>query len=134
MGTNSAPDIANLLLHALEYNYVLKCYKEKDHGTCKDLRFTFRFIDDITNFNGNGTLERVFPDIYGDTLDLVKVNNSNKAADVLDIYIHIENGVFITKTFDKRRDFDSEIFNFPHFNSNVPITMCLSVFKQQVRM
>jgi hypothetical protein len=132
MGTNCAPQVANLMLHNLEHEFVTKLRKEKRFDVCHKFRYVYRYIDDITVINGNGILDKWFSDIYPNSLSLEKVNNDKSKADVLDLGIEIEDKKFIFKTYDKRRDFKFNITNFPHITSNVPLRMCTNVFKDQI--
>ena len=50
MGTNSAPLLADLFLHTLEYDFMVKAMK---HDISKTIQFsnTFRYIDDLFSIN-----------------------------------------------------------------------------------
>jgi len=47
MGTNSAPLLADLFLHTLEYDFMLKSMKEEDMLKAVKFSNTFRYIDDL---------------------------------------------------------------------------------------
>jgi hypothetical protein len=132
MGTNCAPQLANLMLHNLELEFVNKLRKDKKFELCRKFRYVYRYIDDITVINGNGILDEWFREIYPSSLNLEKVNNHNLKADVLDLGIEVKNKKFTYQTYDKRRDFNFKITNFPHITSNVPLRMCYNVFKDQI--
>jgi len=132
MGTDCAPQLANLTLHNLEYDYMRNKMKHKDWATCKKLSNSYRYIDDISTLNGSNILEEEKTSIYPASLQLIKVNQSSSSADVLDLSIDIHNGKFNYKTYDKRRNFNFQIINFPHISSNIPSHLCYSIYKGQV--
>jgi hypothetical protein len=65
-------------------------------------------------------------------LKLEKINPTNASANVLDIDIRIDANNFHCKLFDKRQQFDFQIVSFPCTHSNVPVTMCYSIFSAQL--
>jgi hypothetical protein len=132
MGTDCAPQLANLMLHSLEHDFICKLMRDRRLDLCRSFRYVFRYIDDITILNGHKALELYYKDIYPDCLSLEKVNTDDKSADVLDLRIDIVNKRFNYKTYDKRRDYNFAITNFPHISSNVPLHMCLNVYKDQI--
>ena len=133
MGTKCAPPVANLMLHNMEFKYMMYQWKMKNFPLVKKLSNTFRYIDDITTINANGLLTTEQYNIYPNSLTLKKVNRTNKTADVLDLTIKIDNHKFTTATYDKRRDYQFEIVNFPHTYSNISVKMCYNVYCEQVR-
>lgn len=133
MGTDCAPQLANTMLHNMEHTYMMNELKTNGPSACKKLNLSFRYIDDITIINGYGDLDNKKHAIYGQNLYLEKVNRSWQRADILDISVNIETGrKFVTKTYDKRRSFNFKIINFPHYYGNVPSTMCLNVYGEQI--
>ena len=131
MGTSCAPQLANLFLHSLEYKYMISLMRT-NFKKAKLLSLTYRYIDDITNFNGGDTLGITKHDIYPNVLNLVKVNASLSTADVLDITISKSGTIFNTKLFDKRRNFNFEVTCFPHFQGNIPKQVCVNTFMEQI--
>ena len=53
--------------------------------------------------------------IYPSELQLNKANTSDTEAAFLDLHLSISNDYVSTKIYDKRDDFDFEIFIFPFF-------------------
>ena len=51
--------------------------------------------------------------IYPSELQVNKANTSDTEATFLDLHLSISNDIVPTKIYDKREDFDFEIFNFP---------------------
>ena len=132
MGTDCAPQLANLILHYLEYTFIIGLIRKNEINLARKFTYTYRYIDDITILNGNGGLDLYYKDIYPDCLKLEKINNNKRNADVLDLNIFQHNGKFITKTFDKRRNFNFDIICFPNYFSNIPIQLGYNVYKAQV--
>ena len=133
MGTSCAPQLANLMLHQLEYAFLERSFKSSLFSTCNKLNLTYRYIDDITVINGHGILDQVMDQIYPGSLRLEKVNADPTIANVLDINIKIlRNKTVSTSTYDKRRDYEFNITNFPHAHGNVPEFMRYNVFCAQV--
>ena len=65
-------------------------------------------------------------DIYHKELILKKTNT--RKSPYLDLDITITSNQFITKIYDKREDFNFDIINFPHLDSNIPNTSAYGVF------
>ena len=130
MGTDCAPFLANLFLYYFEEKFVNNCIKNKEFEKCKNLKFVYRYIDDLTVLNDNNFFLDNFKHIYPDCLDLKLINTSdNTRADVLDIHIEMKNNIFYTSLFDKRKTFPFKCLQFPHRSS------CLSssLFKNVIQ-
>ena len=80
----------------------------------------------------SGDLALSISDIYPKELNLKKTNTSPKKSPFLDLDITITNNQFITKVYDKREDFNFDIVNFPHLDSNIPKTPAYGVFISQL--
>ena len=57
--------------------------------------------------------------IYPSELQLNKANTSDTEAAFLDLHLSISNDIVSTKIYDKRDDFDFEMFNFPFLDGDV---------------
>jgi hypothetical protein len=134
MGLDSAPQIANLLLHEIEYTFFMDCLKRKEYHVCRRLTNTFRYIDDVTVINGQGILDEVMSSLYPSCLKLEKINQTETKADVLDLHIWIDprTKTFHIKTFDKRREFGFTVTSMPFLHSNVSLKMCHNVVISQI--
>ena len=105
MGTDAGPEIANGHLHQCEYSYLDKTKKINIYKA-RSLNHSFRFIDDISNFQSNNLIASIATEIYGLKLTLNKENEGTRRADVLDLSLKIEEDNTITcNLFDKRRPF-----------------------------
>ena len=130
MGTDCAPVVANLFLFAYEYEFMKGLLKDNITLAIK-FSNTYRYIDDLLCIN-NKDFELSISDIYPKELILKKTNTSPKKSPFLDLDITITNNQFITKVYDKREDFNFDIVNFPHLDSNIPNTPAYGVFISQL--
>ena len=53
-------------------------------------------------------------------LDIISTNICNLNTTFLDLDIIIEDGRFVSKLYDKRRDFVFKVITFPNLRSNIP--------------
>ena len=77
MGTNAAPQIANVYLHVYEYKYIKLLIEQGDTENLKTLKDTFRYQDDLIVFNDFNLLQNVLEDI--NPKEMI-VNNTNTSA------------------------------------------------------
>ena len=73
---------------------------------------TSRYLDDILNII-NVYFDNMVSQIYPSELRLNKANTSDTKAAFLDLHLSISYDIVSTKIYDKRDDFDFEVFNFP---------------------
>jgi hypothetical protein len=131
MGTDAAPLLANLMLQHYEYRYFME-NKYQNFRDCLKLSNTCRFIDDITTINDAGIFENLRHQIYPPGLDLQKINQNDRQADVMDLSIAVVNKQFVYKLYDKRHDFPFNIVTFPHLDGNISDSMSYGVFGSQI--
>ena len=106
----------------------------KDYELCKKLSNTYRYIDDITIINASESFRINIHNIYPSSLQLVKVNNDDVYAEVLDLEISIKrNGEANIRIFDKRNNFSFHIINFPNACSNISINVGFNVFACSIK-
>jgi len=60
MGTNSVPLLADLFLHTLEYDFMLKTMKA-DMSKAIEFSTTFRYIDDPFSVNFGNSISEIYP-------------------------------------------------------------------------
>lgn len=125
MGSDPAPAFANLFLFYYESSW-LKSIKKDDNILARKFGQVFRYIDDLVALNDGLAFERYHDQIYPPELELNKENENNHCTHFLDLNIGIENGVFITKLFDKRDSFGFNITRLPYRDSNIPCRMFYS--------
>ena len=58
MGTNCAPDVANVYLHVFEYIYIHHLIDTEQYDLAAKLSSLFRYQDDLIVFEDDGTLKR----------------------------------------------------------------------------
>ena len=122
MGCNCAPQVADLFfyLYCYEYNYITKGVDSKNH-IIHFLKYASRYIDDLNIPNINDSMCQIIcNDIYPDELDIISTNICNLNTTFLDLDIIIEDGRFVSKLYDKRRDFVFKVITFPNLRSNIP--------------
>ena len=129
MGTDCVPVVANLFLFAYEYEFM--------KGLLKDnitLAIKFSILIGIlmtlyvltTRILNCQSISDIYPK------ELKKTNTSPRKFPFLDLDITITSNQFITKVYDKREDFNFDIVNFPHLDSNIPNTPAYGVFISQL--
>ena len=70
--------------------------------------------------------------IYPLELKLNKANTSDTDVSFLDLHLYIANDIVSTKIYNKRDDFDFEIFNFPFLDGDVPRSTSHGVYISQL--
>ena len=70
--------------------------------------------------------------IYPTELQLNKANSSDTEAPSLDLNLSKSNGIFSSKIYDKRDDFNFEILNFPFLDGDVPRSPSYGVYISQL--
>ena len=85
---------------------------------------TSRYLDDIFNIN-NVYFDNMVSQIYPSELQLNKANNSDTKAVFFILHLFISNDIVSTKIYDKRYDFDFEIFHFKWLCSSLYILWSL---------
>ena len=127
MGANYSPNLANLYLHFYESKFLSIC----PSAYSLSYKYVFRYIDDLLVLNNRNVLFDI-NSMYPKELKILNTNLApHKIASFLDTEIKIENGKFVSKVYDKRRDFNFEILGLPSFTSNVPGKMAYGVLCSQ---
>ena len=111
IGTNCAPLAADLFLFCYERDFVTSLSDVKQAEIIEAFKSTSRYLDDILNID-NSYFEGMVNRIYPPELQLNKANTSDTEAPCLDLHLSITNGFVSSKIYDKRGDFDFEIFHF----------------------
>ena len=113
MGTDCAPQLANLFLFQYKYLYMKNLMRD---NLCMAKRFsnTVRYIDDRLTLN-NSHFEEEITNIYPSELTLKKTSESDTKLSYLDISISICSSKDVTEVYDKRDAFNFNIVNFPLF-------------------
>ena len=131
MGTDCAPDLANLFLFVFEYKYVMNLINMGDPDI-RLFKFVYRYIDDLLIINDIGHFDSIYKNIYPDALELKSTGISNKNVNYLDLNISCNNGKFQHTLYDKRKDFNFNVISMPNLTSNIPIKQAYGVFYSQI--
>ena len=118
MGTNCAPQVADLFLFCYERDFMMPLTDDKQADVIDAFNTTSRYLDDILNIKN--VFYNMVSQIYPKELQLNKANNSDTEATFLDLHLSISNDIVSTKIYDKRDNFDFEIVNFPFLDGDVP--------------
>ena len=133
MGIDPAPQMANLYLYCYEYNFMEKLTNE-NYGVAKKFNYTRRFIDDLNTLNNDRKLEMHNAEgkIYPKEMVLNRENINDEKGTFLDLSEEIIDNKIKIKLYDKREDYNFEIVNYPHLDSNIPEKIAYGVFTSQL--
>ena len=126
MGTNCAPDLANIYLHVYEYAFIHNLICNGDLILACRLSHLFRYQDDLIVFEDNLLFETLIREIYPRVMELENTNVSP------DMTISMHRGKYFFKSFDKRKDFGFDIINYPDIRGNIPKNPAYGVFVSQL--
>ena len=88
-------------------------------------------MDDILNID-NVYFDTMVSQIYLSELQLNKANTSDTEAAFLDLHLSISNDIISTKIYDKRDDFDFEIFIFQFLDGDLPLSTSYGFYISQL--
>jgi len=91
----------------------------------------FRYQDDCIIFNDEGAFSDIWKEVYPTEMQLEQTNNVCDCT-FLDLAISKRNGKFFYQSYDKRKDFNFEVINYPHLHSNIPTAPSYGVFTSQL--
>ena len=132
MGTNCAPPLADLFLHAYELDLLQWLLKNKYRTFSHICNSSIRFIDDVLSLNNYRFCDYQHH-IYPNELEVKDTTDFQKSASYLDIHLEIDNGGRLkTRLYDKRDDFTFPIVNFPFISSNIPASPAYGVYISQL--
>ena len=127
MGTDCAPQLANLFLFHYEYLYMKNLMRD---NLCMAKRFSntvrYMYIDDLLTLN-NSHFEEEITNIYPSELTLKRTSESDTKLSYLDISISICSSKYVAEVYDKRDAFNFNIVNFPYMSmySSKPYIWCI---------
>ena len=131
-GTNCASDLANIFLHIYEKNNVENLIETHRLNTLSNIGDTFRYQDDLINFNSHKVDDNIITAIYPNSMTIENTSINHKKVSYLDLEIEIIDNQFIFRSYDKRRNFDFPITNFPNLQSNIPTNAAYGIFTAQL--
>ena len=88
-------------------------------------------MDDILNID-NVYFDTMVSQIYLSELQLNKANTSDTEAAFLDLHLSISNDIISTIIYDKRDDFDFEIFIFQFLDGDLPLSTSYGFYISQL--
>ena len=112
MGTNCVPLVADLFLFCNERDLLLSLSNNNQTDIIEAFNSTSRYLDDLFNID-NPYFEQMVGQIYPTELKLNKANSSDTEAPFLDLNLSKTNGIVSSKIYDKRDDFNFEMFLAP---------------------
>ena len=126
MGTNCAPQVADLFLLCYERDYMMSLSDDKQANVIDAFNTTSKYLDDILNINVY--FDNMVSQIYPSELQLNKANTSDTKAAFLDLHLSNANDIVSTKIYDKRGDFNFEIVNFQFLDGDDPGSTSYGVY------
>ena len=126
MGTNSAPELANLTLYVDEAKHIDTLIEEEKIEEAIQNASNFRLIDDVLCWD----IEPPSPLQYG--LDWKETTEEDGSVTYLGAKIQVKNGFLTLSVFDKALEWPFDIIRYPHAVSNVPYHQPAGVIQGQL--
>uniref|UniRef100_A0A8R1U5W9 Reverse transcriptase domain-containing protein n=1 Tax=Pristionchus pacificus TaxID=54126 RepID=A0A8R1U5W9_PRIPA len=132
-GNNASPQIADLTLAVMEYQYIRNNIRI-GHTLSFSLNRTFRYIDDLFHISDKtDEFMRITTDMYHHSLTLEQTNTSPKESAFLDMSVAVTNsGTVRTSLYNKTDDYSFSVVRYPHYESNIPISMGLNTLHGEI--
>ena len=89
MGTNCAPLLADLFLHAYEADFLQGLLKNEYRKLAQTLNSNFRYIDDVLSLN-NSRFADYLHRIYLNELQAKDTTDTQKSYSSIDLHVYIE--------------------------------------------
>ena len=132
MGTNCASHLANIFLHIYEKTFICKLMEEGNIEYISKLGTIFRYQDDLINFGNSNIANDILNNIYPKDMIIKNTNLSSNNVTYLDLAITMKDDQYHYKSYDKRKDFNFSIINFPNLQGNIPNNPAYGVFTSQI--
>ena len=129
VGTNCDPLVADLFQFCYERDFMMSLSDDKQADSINALNTISRYLDDILN-NYNVYFDTMISQRYPQSSNS-KANTSDTESTFLDLHLSISNDIVSTKIYDKRKNFDFEIVNFPFLGGDVPRSTSYGVYISQ---
>ncbi|KAF8367718.1 hypothetical protein PRIPAC_85547, partial [Pristionchus pacificus] len=132
-GNNASPQIADLTLAVMEYQYIRNNI-QSGHPLSFSLSRTFRYIDDLFHISDKkDEFIRITTDMYHRSLTLEQTNTDPKESAFLDMSIKVTiTGAVQTSLYNKTDDYSFSVVRYPHYESNIPISMGLNTLHGEI--
>ena len=108
MATNYAPLVADLFLFCYERDYMMSLSEAKQSEVIEAFSSTSRYLEDLLKIDIK-YLYGLISQMYPSKIQLNKPSSTKTEAPYLDLHLSILDGFIISKTYDKRDDFDFQI-------------------------
>ena len=132
MGTNYAPDLADIFCFSYEAKSIQSLLLTGRKQLASRINFTYRYIDDVLSIN-NPQSDNYLGQIYPIELEIKDTSESNISASRMDLPLSIErNDQLYASIYDKCDDFNFHITNFPFLSSIIPASPAYFVFISQL--
>jgi hypothetical protein len=129
MGTNSAPELANLYLYFYESSYIDKLILA-DHALARSFHLSFRLLDDLLSADNsqNDVFTTCWEDggVYPKSLMCGLTSKSSKIVQFCGLIVTARPAGFDISVYDKRSVFPFHVRNYPHSDSNIPRSILYS--------
>ena len=135
MGTNSAPELANLYLYSFESSYIDKLIST-DHALARSFHLSFRLLDDLLSADNSqhGVFATCLEDggVYPKSLMCGLTSKSDGIVQFCGLTVTARPDGFDISVYDKRSSFPFHVRNYPHSDSNIPRSILYSAFVGQL--
>lgn len=144
MGTNCAPNLANLYLYSYESTFIDRLVAVKGTSIGEQFHMSFRLIDDtlsIDNPHWRVYAERKYESVPADGIGgiypaALALNNTTVVPDrevtFLGIRIRDLHGKLVLSVYDKRAEFPFNVLRYPHMCSVIPSSIPYGVLTGQL--
>ena len=132
MGISSGPQLANIFLQVYEETHVDSLIKDGKVEEALALSHIFRYQDDCAVLNDKGIFDAAYSTIYPPEMVLKSTNLTQHTTNYLDLNISVFRGKFVYRSYDKRKDYNFAVINYPDLKSNIPIGPAYGVFISQL--
>ena len=123
MGTNAAPEIANLTLYADEAEFIDDLIRRGERLTAMSYSRTRRFIDDLLTWDNDPPPE----ELYG--MSYKRQTEPDGSVTFLGAKIRkLHNGHIILSVFDKTKEWNFPVIRYTHGTSNAPSFQSTAIF------
>jgi hypothetical protein len=129
MGTNAAPEIANLTFYIYERDFVDNLINSGHRALAQQYSLSCRFIDDAIHWNAPPPLSVVYNNLEFTQHSLTATSTVFLGAKT-DTF---ENGHVELSVFDKSLEWNVPVIKFPHGNSNAPVHQSYGVTLGQLK-
>lgn len=128
MGTNCAPEIANLVLYVWESRYIDVLRNSNRMDIVYSHKYTKRFIDDIICFNA-----QAFPQEAYEGLEYSQQTHPDGSVNFLGAKFHNYQQRFRISVFDKAKEWPVKVIRYPSENSNTPQHQAKGIYIGELR-